>query len=78
MKINNQQYFKQENWFESLLNYHWAIQKSPNHIIAKIGLSLSMMHREDFQGARIILEKLIKNENYRIGGKFKIAERVFT
>jgi tetratricopeptide (TPR) repeat protein len=55
-------YFKQENWFESLLNYHWAIQKSPNHIIAKIGLSLSMMHREDFQGARIILEKLIKND----------------
>lgn len=61
-------YFEQENWFESLINYHWAVQKSPNHIIAKIGVSLSMMHRGDFQGARIVLEQLIINEifDYRV------------
>ncbi len=61
-------YFEQENWFESLINYHWAIQNSPDHIIAKIGVSLSMMHRGDFQGARIVLEQLIINEifDYRV------------
>ena len=57
-------YFGMGNWFEALINYHWAIQKSPKNINAKIGFSLSMMQRGDFQGARIVLEKIIKNKIY--------------
>jgi len=61
-------YFELENWFESLINYHWAIQKSPNNIHSQISFSLTMMHRGDFQGARIVLEKLIQSEilDYRV------------
>ena len=61
-------YFGLENWFESLINYHWAIQQYPENIHAQIGFSLSMMHRDDFQGARIVLEKIIQNEilDYRV------------
>jgi len=55
-------YFNMENWFESLINYHWAIKKSPKNIHAQIGFSLCMMHRGDYQGARIVLEKLILNK----------------
>ena len=61
-------HFGMKNWFESLIYYHNAIQKSPKNIHAKIGFSLSMMHRGDFQGARIVLEQIILNKilDYRV------------
>ncbi|MED5475249.1 MAG: tetratricopeptide repeat protein [Candidatus Neomarinimicrobiota bacterium] len=72
-----------EDWFEALINYHWAIQLSPENIHAKVQIALCLMHRKDYEGARIVIENMTLDNlsDYRIYhalGKIYFIEKKYT